>query len=51
MALVTAYGDGSHHCKPESWGPDGGGALVDVGCYNAAGQRADSRFDQLFLTH
>jgi hypothetical protein len=43
---VTAYGEGSEHCKVESW-TTATGALVR--CFDAAGRAVDARFDIAFL--
>jgi hypothetical protein len=40
---VTAYGGSKQYCKVESWFPDGDAQNVQVNCFDAAGNRADSR--------
>ncbi len=44
---VTAYGSNGH-CKVRRWFPNGTKLEVLVGCYNAAGSFADTRFTMLF---
>lgn len=42
---VTAYGSGSSHCKVASWGSES----VNVSCFDAAGNPADSAYTVLYL--
>lgn len=49
-AQVSAYNtDG--HCQIEGWFPSGADQLVNVACFDTAGNRADSFFDLLFYDH
>jgi hypothetical protein len=43
---VTAYGDGSEHCKVAFWNQSHG---VQVRCFNSSGLPVDTRFDVAFL--
>jgi hypothetical protein len=45
---VTAYGPGSETCKVGSWGPALSDLRVDVRCFDAAGNPADTQFAAAF---
>lgn len=47
VAHVTAYGS-NRYCKDYFWRPWGNNTYVYVLCYDASGNRADSRFNLLF---
>ncbi len=41
---VTAYGTDNHYCKIVSWNSGGPQFVVNVACFDAAGQPSDSRY-------
>src|SRR5437588_1037230 len=46
---VTAYGSTDRYCKAASWSSAGTAQMVDVICYDGAGQRANSQFDAAYV--
>ncbi len=56
VPIVTAYGEAAGelgaYCRPDSWLPKSGapGTAINVGCFNAAGARVDSRYTVVYLT-
>ncbi len=50
-AQVSAYGTDSTRCKVQNWGRDSGGMTVNVSCFSAADQPADTKFSLLAVTN
>lgn len=46
--LVTSY-SGTEYCNVYGWNPNGTDLMVDVRCYDAAGNPADTQFDVLLI--
>lgn len=45
---VTAYGQGSEHCKVSGWTQSGSDTVVTVRCFNSAGALSDAQFNLNF---
>ncbi len=50
-AQVSAYGSDSSWCKVQNWGRDANGMTVNVSCFSAADQPADTKFSLLAVTN
>jgi hypothetical protein len=46
---VTAYGAGPERCKVESWWASNGNLSASVACFDAAGERVNTRFTASYL--
>lgn len=46
---VTAYGGGTGYCKVQTWNDSGADEVVDVRCFDSAGNPSDEQFTMVFV--